>query len=54
VLYDSNLQYGDFERIMQSGKRTILDHFSMDEIAKNFAELYLGLNADDSLMCLMD
>jgi len=54
VLYDSNLQYGDFERIMQSGKRTVLDHFSMDEIAKNFAELYLGLNADDSLMCLMD
>jgi len=54
VLYDSHLQHADFERIMQSGKRTVLDHFSMDEIAKNFAELYLGLSGDDSLMCLME
>jgi len=54
VLYDSHLQHADFERIMQSGKRTVFDHFSMEEIAKNFAELYLGLSADDSLMCLME
>ncbi|PKM40741.1 MAG: hypothetical protein CVV04_06020 [Firmicutes bacterium HGW-Firmicutes-9] len=54
VLYHSNLQSNDFQEIMQRGKRTVLNQFSMDEIAKNFAELYLGLSADDGLMCVMD
>lgn len=54
VLYHSNLQTNDLQGIMQLGKRTVLDQFSMDEIAKNFAELYLGLSADDGLMCVMD
>ena len=54
VLYHSNLQSNDFQEIMQRGKRTVLDQFSMDEIAKNFAELYLGLSADDGLMCVID
>jgi len=54
VLYYSSLQPNNFQEIMQRGKRTVLDQFSMDEIAKNFAKLYLGLSADDGLMCVMD
>lgn len=54
ALYRSGLQPMDFHAIMQRGKRTVLDHFSMEEIAKNFAELYLGLSAEDGLMCVMD
>lgn len=54
VLYRSNLQLEDFHIIMERGKRTVLDHFSMEEIAKNFAELYLGLSAEGGLMCVMD
>ena len=54
VLYRSSLQPENFQAIMDRGRRTVLDHFSMDEIAKNFAELYLGLSEGDSLMCVMD
>lgn len=54
VLYGSSLQLENFQTIMERGKRTVLDHFSMEEIAKNFAELYLGLSEDDGLMCVMD
>ena len=54
VLYRSTLQPKDFLDIMQRGKRTVLDHFSMDKIATNFAELYLGISASDGLMCVMD
>lgn len=54
VLTHSSLQPNDFQEIMQRGKRTVLNQFSMDEIAKNFAELYLGLSTDDGLMCVLD
>ncbi|MEZ4508631.1 MAG: hypothetical protein R2881_02950 [Eubacteriales bacterium] len=54
VLYRSNFQPIDFQDIMQRGKRTVLDHFSMDKIATNFAELYLGISGSDVPMCVMD
>lgn len=43
VLYHSNLRPEDFVTIQQNGKRTVLDQFSMEEIAKQFFALYADL-----------
>ncbi len=43
VLYRSSLRPEDFVTIQQNGKRTVLDQFSMEEIAKQFLALYVDL-----------
>ena len=37
------------KKIQRAGKRTVLDQFSIEEIAKRFLELYLGLSDGEEM-----
>jgi len=52
VIYQSKLDLADFKKIQHAGQRTVLDQFSIEEIAKRFLELYLGLSDSGELLCL--
>lgn len=52
VLYHARLRLHDFKEIQHAGKRTVLDQFSIEEIAKRFLEMYLGLSDSDKLLCV--
>jgi len=52
VLYHANMQLSDYTKIQHAGKRTVLDQFSIEEIAKRFLELYLGLSDHYELLCV--
>jgi glycosyltransferase involved in cell wall biosynthesis len=54
VMYHSHRRHEDFEIIKDRGQRTVLDHFSMEEIAKHFITLYLGLSQEDELLCVLN
>ena len=49
VMYHSQRSLEDFEKIRKRGQRTVLDHFSIEEIAKQLLALYLGLSKEDEL-----
>lgn len=49
VMYHSQISLEDFEKIRKRGQRTVLDHFSIKEIAKQLLALYLGLSKEDEL-----
>lgn len=49
VIYHSQKSLEDFEKIQKRGRRTVLDHFSIEEIAKQLLALYLGLSKEDEL-----
>lgn len=49
VIYHSQRSLEDFEKIQKRGRRTVLDHFSIEEIAKQLSALYLGLSKEDEL-----
>ena len=51
VLYHAQRQRADYTKIQHAGKRTVLDQFSIEEIAKRFLELYLGLHESGELLC---
>ena len=51
VLYHTQRQRSDYKKIQHAGKRTVLDQFSIEEIAKRFLELYLGLHESGELLC---
>lgn len=46
VLYDSNRNQDDFEKIQDRGQQTVLRDYSMDEIAKRFLSFYLELSQE--------
>ena len=48
VVYYSHMCLDDFAKIQHDGKHTVLDHFSMEEIAKQFLALYIGLSENAS------
>ena len=52
VLYHSHMCLEDFAKIQQNGKRTVLDHFSMEEIAKQFLAMYIGLSEERRVFTL--
>lgn len=52
TLYDPHINKEDFIKIQHAGKRTVLDQFSIEEIAKRFLELYIGLSGNGELLCL--
>ena len=52
VLYHAQLHPADYKKIQRAGKRTVLDQFSIEEIAKHFLELYLELSVGDALLCV--
>ena len=52
VIYQSQMGLADFKKIQRAGKRTVLDQFSIEEIAKRFLELYLGLSDSGELLCV--
>ena len=54
VMYQSQRSLEDFQKIQKKGQRTVLDHFSMEEIAKHFLALYLGLSEEDKLPCVIN
>jgi glycosyltransferase involved in cell wall biosynthesis len=54
VIYSSNRGAQEFEMIQRRGQRTVLDHFSMEEIAKHFLAFYLGLNEEDEQLCVIN
>jgi len=47
VMYHSQRSLEDFEKIQERGRRTVLDHFSIEEIAKQLFALYLGLSKEE-------
>jgi glycosyltransferase involved in cell wall biosynthesis len=47
VIYHSQRSHEDFEKIQIRGRRTVLDHFSIEEIAKQLLALYLALCRED-------
>ena len=46
VVYHSQRSLEDFKKIQKNGQRTVLDHFSMEEIVKHFLALYLELSEE--------
>ncbi|KNZ42072.1 glycosyltransferase family 4 protein [Acetobacterium bakii] len=46
ILYDSNRNREDFEKIQRRGQQTVLKNFSMDQIAKRFLSFYLKLSQE--------
>lgn len=54
VIYHSHRSREDLEKIKARGQRTVLDHFSMEQIAQHFIALYLGLSEEDEGLCIMN
>ena len=52
ALYHQRRSRSDFKKIQHAGKRTVLDQFSIEEIAKRFLELYLGLSDGEEMQCI--
>ena len=52
ALYHQRRSRSDFKKIQHAGKRTVLDQFSIEEIAKRFLELYLGLSDGSEMQCI--
>ncbi len=52
IIYHSRLEPEDYRKIQQAGKHTVLNQFSIEEIAKHFVELYLGLSNEGALLCV--
>jgi len=52
ILYHAQMHRSDYVKIQHAGKRTVLDQFSIEEIAKRFLELYLGLHDSGELLCV--
>lgn len=51
ILYHAQMHRSDYIKIQHAGKRTVFDQFSIEEIAKRFLELYLGLHDSGELLC---
>ncbi len=52
IIYHSRLEPVDYRKIQHAGKHTVLNQFSIEEIAKHFVELYLGLSDEGALLCV--
>lgn len=52
TLYDAHMQRADFKKIQHAGQRTVLDAFTIEEIAKRLMEWYLGLSGTGELLCV--
>lgn len=50
VVYHTERSCEDFELIQKKGQQTVLDHFSIEEIAKHFLSFYVGVSEDDELL----
>ncbi len=52
VIYHSCRSMEDFKKIQNQGQRTVLDRFSMEEIAKHFLAFYLRLSEETNFYAL--